>query len=188
MLPITEKGVFKVVDASQLEAMTYQGWRLIAVLEQQTTMPFCDMETIPIAPTYNGAPSTMSVSNSRHHHLRSQMFLLMQDEDSTITKLKTEIGEMWKRNAELVATEKKTAEVRDAAVKSLTAAEEANKKLTSENKVLAENVVHANAALDMHKHEVAELLQRRRTAYERVAEGGEYDDGVESVEERDVGG
>lgn len=203
MLAIQEKGIYKVVDASQLEVMTCNGWRLVAVLEQQSPMSFCDMETIPTVPTYNGAPTTMSVSNTRYHDMKTQMFLLVREEESAIVALKAEVVDLSKKNAELRETEKKTAEVRDATIKALTAAEANNKTLAEQNQKLAEKEAVANDALTKYKAEVAELVakaketsetasaiiaenaQRRKTAYERVAEG-DYDDGVESVEERDV--
>lgn len=204
MLAIRDKGVYKLVDASQLELATRTGWRLVAVLDQQSPMSYCDMENIATVPTYSGGPTTMMVSNTRYHDMKTQMFLVIQDEESIIAGLASEVGSLQENLKNLKEAEKKNAEVRDAAIKALSEAEAANKTLIDQNQKLAEKEAIAHDALEKYRAEVAEQVriakdmaatatavleenaQRRKTAYERVAEG-EYDDGIESVEERDVG-
>lgn len=211
MIQLQEKGIYKVVDASQLESWTSAGWRLVAVLENQTQIPWSDTENFPLGmqgvglgqPQFNqyGNPGGFITGTStRYHDVKSQSFLIFQDEESVIAKLNAEVAARDEKIKLVGDVEKKLGDT----LKELGTEREALQKLTveinnlkAELKAEAGKLFLANQTHEAYKLEVAERAKqadeiierdskRRRTAYERVAEGG-YDDGVESLEERDAG-
>ena len=198
MLRIEEKGIFKVVtDHSQLEWMTQQGWRLVAVLESESTMMMNDTENFPFianpnAGMYNSGVGYTTATATRHHPFRSQSFLLFMDEESVVKKLN---GELIARDVKIAAA----SETEKLAVAYQKSADELAAKLKdlieTHRQVLDKGIAERKASED-YKAEVADKMkraeeillrekERRQTAYERVA-NGEYDDRIESVEERDV--
>jgi hypothetical protein len=192
MLPITDKGLFKVVDASQLEMWTSQGWVLVAVLEDQS-----DMENFPHPVQYSGAPSFISTSNSKWHDQKVSSFLLRLDEECAIKRLHDENTSLRAQAATIPELNKKLIQLE----KDLKGAFEYQEKAQEHFDALmgrfdtSEKDCRSRANdLVQYKAEVAETMKqaqaiiesRKRTSYERVAEG-EFDDGVESVEERVVG-
>jgi len=78
MIPITEKGVHKVVQGTDdLERWTSQGWVLAAVLDDATPMSVSETEYLPLPPgqtaSYSGGaydshtpPGFASVKRCRH--------------------------------------------------------------------------------------------------------------------------
>jgi hypothetical protein len=200
MIPIEPRGVFRVItDATQLEWMTSSGWRLLAVLDGDVVQPFNDMENFQNAlyPSNNGYSSPggfVTATSTRYHKVRQVSFLLMQEEDSVIAGLHRQIADGTVKMAEC---EEKLKSVNDL-TKQLELTRSERTTLSTQMGKLETAFTKAIQDLADYKAEVAEKLrlaeeailrekERKRTAYERIAQG-DYDDRVESFEERDVGG
>lgn len=212
MLPIAEKGIHKVVDAASLEQWTGLGWRLVAVLENESAAPFADLENFPNNPIltpgsmvpYNTGSGYVSATSTRYHQTRAPTFLLMQDEESALAALRHDLavkGDQLRKTAEELVAQKKVldAEINANAeiAKNLADLTKASEALRTRVADLGTELKDAKTAHELYRAEVAEKAAqaeaiverdkvRRRTAYERITEGV-YDDRVEDVEERDVG-
>ncbi len=208
MLRIEEKGIFKVVQEDQLESWTSMGWRLVAVLNNQTALPFMDSEMIPhlqftgtptSIPTYGNqyGNTTPMAMNTRHHTVQSSSFLLVLEEENAIGTLKAEIGVLEAKLKEAFVAEATATKAHTQGVATLAGLQRQHTELESTYKRTLDLVGAAERALVDYKAEVADKLKqadeiiardkdRRRTVYERIVEGG-YDDTVESVEAGDVG-
>jgi hypothetical protein len=205
---IEEKGIFKVEpDATRLEYWTSLGWRLVAVLESQAAVPFQDTENFPNPlgglvnqPTGGlqnygmGTAPVYTAYSTRHHPMRAYSFLLVLEEDSAIAQMKAEVAQRDEKIRLLGEVEKQVGEARTFA----TSLEERLKNLEVAHARTLGELTAANKAHADYKAEVAEKMKaaadiiekdkdRKRTAYERLVEGG-YDDSVEGVEERDERG
>ena len=205
---IHEKGVFKVVSSSsELEMWTMSGWRLVAVLDNSTVQTLTGYENVPIGfnslyqanqGSYNtqGYPNLPYVTESRqvttNHTIRTQTYLLLQDEQSAITTLTNKISE-----AEAKLNESsKVVKDHEARLKALQAELESTgvymKGVCEDRDRWKGQVDILQKAYATFKEEVLEKLtqaavvlehdkERRRTSYERVVQG-DFDGRVESVE------
>ena len=207
MLEIKEKGIYKVVDSSQVESWTCLGWRLVAVLENETVMPWSDTENFPANTPYNQGmlqnqylvPSGyVTATNVRYHATSSPLFLLVQDEEAVAANLQHKVNTL---ETELAGLKKDSGD----AVKRLVDVEKERNEFQTRLKSLIETqaktieqVSAGSKALADYKAEVLEKLKaaeeiiardatRKRTAYERVVEG-EFDDDAETLEVGDVRG
>lgn len=197
MLPITDKGLFKVVDASQLELLTSEGWVLVAVMDEQVPMVFSDFENIPQPVTYSGGMPYIQVQNNKWHDQKTTAFLLRLDEETAIKQLVDENVTLRGQVATIPVKDKKVAELErllaDAVQASMRSYDQIKDLKADFEKSQLESRAHGDALVH-YRQEVHEMVtraqaiidQRKRTAYERIAEG-DFNDGVESVEERDVG-
>jgi hypothetical protein len=213
MLRVKEKGLFKVVtSSSELEMWTSCGWRLIAVLDNTAVQTLTGYENVPIGPnlayqsaqgTYNtsGYPNPPYVTESRqvttNHTIRTQSFLLLQDEESAIATFNYKMSEYEAKlhekdkvtkDQELKLKELGVAKVKleeqvkwwDEKEKDAHGKFEAlQKQYATFVETVAEKLTQAEAVLERDK-------ERRRTAYERVVQG-DFDDTVESFEAGDHG-
>jgi hypothetical protein len=195
MFPITEKGIFKIVGAHDLEMWTGMGWRLVAVLENEMPMPFSDVENfqnaiMPGQNSFNPLGGFTSATSTKYHPTRTPQFLLCQSEDSAIAGLNAKIFEQAEKLKDALKVEKDFAEMSKANVAYLercniaeTEVKRLTEQITRDNKMFAAKMIEiADKAAFAEKI----LASRKRTAYERISEG-EYDDRAETLEERDVG-
>jgi peptidoglycan hydrolase CwlO-like protein len=91
MTPITQQGVFCVVQAGEVERKTREGWQLVGVIdaEQATLMSESSVVQSSI-PTMGGANyqvNGIALPTTRSHVVQTPMFLLCQSADSALGQL-----------------------------------------------------------------------------------------------------
>lgn len=186
------------------------GWRLIAVLENETPLAFSDTENFQTSHSstdvytnmgrqqFGVAPSGyITAMNTRYHPTKSQTFLLVQDEESVAARLQNRVKEL---EGELAGLRKESGDARKQfadAARDRDGFQSRLKDLIDTQARTIEQVTAGSKALADYKAEVAEKLKAaeeviakdralKKTAYERVVEGG-FDDDVEGVEVGAVG-
>jgi hypothetical protein len=206
MLKIEDKGVFQVVDSSQVQRLTSMGWRLVVVLDNEMAMPWSDTENFQASTQhttfnnmgvqqYGSTPcGFVTATNTKFHPHKTQMFLLMQDEESAIAILHARIQTLESEVAKTTDLKKLLGET-EMARDDL---EERWKTYVGDHARLEAQVSAVTKALTDYKAEVADTVAKaeekwaeavcvidvhkmRRTAFERVVEGG-FDDTVEGVD------
>lgn len=204
MLKVEDKGVFKVVDGSQVESWTSMGWRLVAVLENDMPMPFSDTEnfhTSNSTPVYNMGQQQygmtpcgyITATNTRYHPTKTQTFLLHLGEDALVAdlnyqilNLKNELAEAKEQNKQLIVVEKASAEFEKRLADLITTQAKTVEQVSAGSKALADYKTEVAEKLKSAEEIIARDATRKRTAYEKVVEGA-FDDDVEGVEIGAVG-
>jgi hypothetical protein len=197
MLPITEIGVYRVINADQLQTYTESGWKLVAVLENEAPSPFTEqvpLQNLSVPSIFPGG-NQPHITATKWLSTKSSTFLVIMDEQTTLAKMQAELK---------VAQEQLSKEVRDFDAFKALIANDAKKydemkrdhhtisgALLQLDKEFLEYKAKAEAELKAGEEklkEAASTIQKymRKTAYERILEG-EFDERIESVEAGDFG-
>jgi len=202
MLEIKDKGVFRVEkSAEHLQMWTESGWRLVAVLEEQDTMPVIDQVlAVGAAQQYMGSAygqpaQTAHVTKYLPHTFNR--YLLLKDEDTVIIELRNDLKTAQERlgkesqdfnafkkqvEADLKAHELLQGQYKTVAADYMRVVQEFKEfKAEAEMKSKADADQLKEAAIAIEKY-----ANIRKTAYERILEG-EFDERIEGIEAGDFG-
>lgn len=190
MTPITQQGIFCLVQASDVERKTREGWQLVGVIdaEQATIMGESSVVQSSI-PTMGGANyqvNGITLPTTRSHVIQTPWFLLCRNADSEMGSLGLQLEnavqrctEALERAKEAQASEAKALKMRDALnteaaelKRRLDLLEASNKQLTQERTDLKQSISDRDAQIELLQTKLGKRAQP--TAFERLmGHGGE---------------
>jgi hypothetical protein len=202
MIPIAEKGLFKVVQAHEVETWSCMGWHVVAVMEteEQTMVSETENFQMPFGPNmpYSGSGMAyQSACSTRWKPTRHPTFLMCLGEDVALAKFQQDVVSRDKQIVELseklkqyetaqVATADRVAKAEARIENLVRTTVEAEQHARVQGERLAVHLAETEEKRKLYEEIIEKDKIRKRTAFERVVEG-EYNDAVEGIEERAVG-
>jgi len=191
MIPIAEKGLFKVVQAHEVETWSCMGWHVVAVMEteEQTMVSETENFQMPFGPNmpYSGSGMAyQSACSTRWKPTRHPTFLMCLGEDVALAKFQQDVVSRDKQIVELSEKLKQYETAQVATADRVAKAEARIENLVRKGERLAVHLAETEEKRKLYEEIIEKDKIRKRTAFERVVEG-EYNDAVEGIEERAVG-
>ena len=191
MIPIAEKGLFKVVQAHEVETWSCMGWHVVAVMEteEQTMVSETENFQMPFGPNmpYSGSGMAyQSACSTRWKPTRHPTFLMCLGEDVALAKFQQDVVARDKQIVELSEKLKQYETAQVATADRVAKAEARIENLVRKGERLAVHLAETEEKRKLYEEIIEKDKIRKRTAFERVVEG-EYNDAVEGIEERAVG-
>lgn len=193
MTPITQQGIFCLVQASDVERKTREGWQLVGVIDaEQTTLVGENSVVQTSIPTMGGGANYqingITLPTTRSHVVQTPLFLLCRNADTEMGQLGLQLENAVQRCTEALdqakaamASEVKANKMRDALnteaaelKRRLDLLDASNKQLTQERTDMLQSVKDRDTQIEILQTKLGKRAQP--TAFERLMEPGGEDE------------